>query len=74
VTSSPRRGRFAVFVLSSGGACSTLQLPPIINLLYHPSPEFLSSFVAKKFFPLPQGARGINKYHFQKHLKQLINI
>ena len=26
----------------------------------YPSPEFLSSVVAKKFIPLPQGARGYN--------------
>ena len=27
-----------------------------------PSPEFLSSVVAKKFIPLPQGARGYNRH------------
>ena len=28
----------------------------------YPSPEFLSSVVAKKFIPLPQGARGYNRH------------
>ena len=31
----------------------------ILETIY-PSPEFLSSVVAKKFIPLPQGARGYN--------------
>ena len=29
---------------------------------FYPSPEFLSSVVAKKFIPLPQGARGCNRH------------
>ena len=32
------------------------------GILSHPSPEFLSSYVAKKFYPLPQGARGYERH------------